>query len=115
MGCVGNDQFASEMTAAAAGAGVNVRYMVDESTATGTCAVCIKDKERSLRLSTFLDAGILWGLGQGFAVSDIRYSTGFGLNWMSPIGPLKFSLGFPLRKQSGDEAQRFQFTIGTVM
>lgn len=74
-----------------------------------------KDKERSLRLSTFLDAGILWGLGQGFAVSDIRYSTGFGLNWMSPIGPLKFSLGFPLRKQSGDEAQRFQFTIGTVM
>lgn len=74
-----------------------------------------KDKDRSLRLSTFLDAGILWGLGQGFAFSDVRYSVGVGMHWMSPIGPLKFSFGVPLRKKSGDEAQRFQFTIGTMM
>lgn len=48
MGCVGDDEFAAKMTAAAEGAGVNVRYMVDQAAATGTCAVCIKDKERSL-------------------------------------------------------------------
>jgi adenosine kinase len=36
------------MKAAAEKDGVNVSYMVDSSTATGTCAVCIVDKERSL-------------------------------------------------------------------
>jgi outer membrane protein insertion porin family len=74
-----------------------------------------KDKDKSVRLSTFVDAGILWGLGQGFSFGDIRYSTGIGLNWSSPIGPLKFAVGFPLKKKAGDEIQRFQFTIGTTM
>lgn len=74
-----------------------------------------KDKDRSMRLSTFVDAGVLWGLGQGFALSDIRYSAGVGVHWMSPLGPLKFSFGVPLRKKPGDEAQRFQFTVGTAM
>ncbi|MDP5240517.1 outer membrane protein assembly factor BamA [Uliginosibacterium sp. 31-16] len=76
----------------------------------------VKEKDRSLRLSAFLDAGILWDdKYSSFTVSDIRYSTGFGMSWLSPIGPLKFSLGFPLRKQTGDEVQRFQFLIGSVM
>ncbi|MEN3111539.1 outer membrane protein assembly factor BamA [Uliginosibacterium paludis] len=74
-----------------------------------------KDKDKSVRLSTFVDAGILWGLGQSFSFGDIRYSTGVGLNWMSPIGPLKFAIGIPLKKKPGDEIQRFQFTIGTTM
>lgn len=48
MGCVGDDEFAKTMTETAAGDGVEVRYMVDPSTPTGTCAVCIVGGERSL-------------------------------------------------------------------
>lgn len=48
MGSVGNDEFAKKMTATATSDGVNVQYMVDESTPTGTCAVCINGTERSL-------------------------------------------------------------------
>lgn len=48
MGCVGDDEFAQKMTATAAKDGVNVKYMVDATTATGTCAVCIVGGERSL-------------------------------------------------------------------
>ncbi|KAF6257524.1 Ribokinase-like protein [Scenedesmus sp. NREL 46B-D3] len=48
MGCVGDDEFAQKMTATASKDGVNVKYMVDASTATGTCAVCIVGGERSL-------------------------------------------------------------------
>ncbi|HBZ58323.1 MAG TPA: hypothetical protein DEO49_04135, partial [Sutterella sp.] len=33
--------------------------------------------------------------------------------WISPLGPLKFSIAFPLRKKKGDDTQRFQFQIGT--
>jgi adenosine kinase len=49
MGCVGKDSFADKMAATCRDQdGVDARYMVDESTATGTCAVCVVGGERSL-------------------------------------------------------------------
>ncbi|GAB2904807.1 outer membrane protein assembly factor BamA [Uliginosibacterium flavum] len=76
----------------------------------------VKEKDRSMRLSAFIDGGVLWDdKTTSFAMTDFRYSTGFGMSWLSPIGPLKFSLGFPLRKKLGDDVQRFQFLIGTAM
>lgn len=48
MGCVGKDEYATKMTEVATADGMNVRYMVDEATPTGTCAVCVLDAERSL-------------------------------------------------------------------
>jgi adenosine kinase len=48
MGCVGDDDNAKKMKDACDKAGVNAAYMVDKDTVTGTCAVCIMDKERSL-------------------------------------------------------------------
>ena len=50
---------------------------------------------------------------QEFSMSDLRYSTGIGVAWISPLGPLKFSLAFPLNEKEGDKTQRFQFQIGT--
>lgn len=49
MGCVGKDAFADKMAATCRDAdGVDARYMVDPSAATGTCAVCVVGGERSL-------------------------------------------------------------------
>ncbi|OUS46731.1 Ribokinase-like protein [Ostreococcus tauri] len=48
MGCVGEDAFAQQMRASCAEDGVVTNYMVDSSTPTGTCAVIVKDGERSL-------------------------------------------------------------------
>ncbi|KAL3159585.1 hypothetical protein ABBQ38_009998 [Trebouxia sp. C0009 RCD-2024] len=49
MGCVGKDDFGTKMRETATKDGVNVQYMVDPDTATGTCAVCVsKDGSRSL-------------------------------------------------------------------
>ena len=70
--------------------------------------------DRSFRMSLFLDAGYVWGEDQKLNFGDMRYSTGLGFAWSSPIGPLKFSLGYPLKKSSEDETQRFQFQLGTV-
>lgn len=75
----------------------------------------MKEKDRSLRLSVFLDSGTVWGVSNGFAVSDFRASTGLGMSWISPIGPLKFSFAIPIKKKSGDETQNFQFLMGTTM
>lgn len=70
--------------------------------------------DRSLRLSTFIDAGLVWGNGQQFDAGNVRYSIGFGLSWSSPLGPLKFSFANPLKKLDGDKLQRFQFQVGST-
>ncbi|MCY0386307.1 outer membrane protein assembly factor BamA [Robbsia sp. Bb-Pol-6] len=70
--------------------------------------------DRTLRVFTFMDAGNVWGDSQNINFGDLRYGYGLGLAWISPIGPLKISLGFPLVKKEGDKYQKFQFQIGTA-
>lgn len=70
--------------------------------------------DRTLRLFTFIDGGNVWGADQQIALGSLRYGYGLGLAWISPVGPLKFSLGFPLSKKQGDSYQKFQFQLGTA-
>jgi outer membrane protein insertion porin family len=71
--------------------------------------------DRTLRVFTFLDGGNVWGTqGNSVGANGLRYGYGLGLAWISPIGPLKISLGFPLQKHTGDQYQKFQFQIGTA-
>ncbi len=42
-----------------------------------------------------------------------RLSTGFGVRWFSPMGPLRFEWGFPLTRREGERNQVFEFTIGS--
>ncbi|MHA6859113.1 outer membrane protein assembly factor BamA [Ralstonia pseudosolanacearum] len=70
--------------------------------------------DRTVRLFTFFDYGNVFAEGQPFKVGDMRYSAGFGLSWLSPIGPLKISMGFPIKRKAEDQTQRFQFQIGTA-
>lgn len=48
MGCVGCDEYAKTLEDCASKDGVLVHYMKDETTPTGTCAVLVKDGDRSL-------------------------------------------------------------------
>lgn len=70
--------------------------------------------DRTVRVFGFFDAGNVWGAGENISFGDLRYGYGLGLQWLSPIGPLKISLGFPLVKKEGDKYQKFQFQIGTA-
>lgn len=70
--------------------------------------------DRTVRLFTFFDAGAIYQEGQMYRLGDLRYSYGLGFSWISPIGPLKFSYGFPLKLRQGDKTQHFQFQIGTA-
>jgi len=71
-------------------------------------------KETALRLAWFLDGGQVYAQGQKVDLSELRYSTGLGLSWASPFGPLRLSYGHPLNRKPGDNIQRLQFTFGTV-
>jgi outer membrane protein insertion porin family len=69
--------------------------------------------DRTLRWFTFFDAGNVFADEQKFDVSELRYSAGVGISWISPVGPLKLSFGTPLNAKPGDRKQNFQFQLGT--
>ena len=64
----------------------------------------------------FIDAANLWGVDYDSSLDDngsIRSSTGVALDWFSPIGPVSFSLAYPITKENGDKDETFRFNLGT--
>ena len=72
----------------------------------------IKD-DKSVRLSAFLDAG---NVETSFddVISDMRYAMGAGINWFSPIGPIRISFAKPLNAKTSDKTEFFQFSLGSL-
>jgi outer membrane protein insertion porin family len=70
--------------------------------------------DKAVRASVFFDAGEIYQNGQQPQFESFRYSTGVGVAWSSPIGPLKFSYAIPLNAREGDRQQRFQFQAGAA-
>jgi outer membrane protein insertion porin family len=67
---------------------------------------------KAMRLSVFVDGGMVYGSNQVVDLGGLRYATGVAFNWFSPIGPLSISYAFPLNKQPGDKTESVQFTLG---
>lgn len=66
-----------------------------------------------LRGVGFFDMGQAFRDSEGFNFGDFRRSVGVGARWMSPFGPLRVELGFPLNKKSGDNTSVVGFSIGS--
>jgi len=69
--------------------------------------------DRTLRMFGFVDLGNVYGENEKVSFSQMRSSTGIGLSWLSPVGPLRFAYANPIRKFAGDRIQKIQFQIGT--
>ncbi|MEK7815612.1 MAG: outer membrane protein assembly factor BamA [Pseudomonadota bacterium] len=67
---------------------------------------------KAMRMSWFVDSGMVYGDSEKVNLSQLRYATGLAFNWFSPVGPLSFSYGVPLRKKVDDKTEAFQFTLG---
>lgn len=87
----------------------------------------------AMRTSWFIDVGAVFDTdfevnesalnekpGEGtsipefFDLSTLRVSTGVSLTWLTQLGPLSFSLGLPVKKESEDATELFQFSFGTT-
>lgn len=68
--------------------------------------------EKTVRLAAFIDGGNVFTDWSDLDFSFIRYSTGLAVTWISPMGPLRFSIAQPLNARDGDDIQRFQFQLG---
>lgn len=69
--------------------------------------------DRTLRMFTFFDIGNVYGAGQPIRLNQLRAAAGFGVSWVSPVGPLRLAIARPVRKFAGDKIQTIQFQIGT--
>jgi outer membrane protein insertion porin family len=67
---------------------------------------------KAMRLSVFVDAGMVYGTGTTVDLLELRYAAGLAFNWFSPIGPLSISYALPLNDQPGDRTESVQFTLG---
>ena len=79
----------------------------------------IKDRSK-LRSAFFVDAGNVFNTNCArnqincFDVdaSELRYSAGIGVTWITGFGPMTFSLAKPLNASEDDEEEVFQFSLG---
>jgi outer membrane protein insertion porin family len=61
----------------------------------------------------FFDAGNAFTAEEGIQVSDLRLAVGAGVRWLSPFGPLRVELGFPLDRMEGESSSEVLFSFGT--
>ena len=72
---------------------------------------------QNLDLLLFMDAANVWGVDYDNSLDDasgIRSSIGLGVDWLTPVGPMSFSLAQPLTKEKGDITESFRFNLGTT-
>ena len=69
--------------------------------------------DRTLRWYGFFDAGGIYDTNETVNFSSMRTSTGVGISWVSPVGPLRLAFAKPISKFDGDKIQQLQFQIGT--
>ena len=64
----------------------------------------------------FLDAGNVWGVDYNSSLdkNKIRSAAGFSLEWISPLGPLSFTLSETISKSSTDLDEGFSFQLGST-
>jgi outer membrane protein insertion porin family len=70
------------------------------------------ENSRAFRLGSFIDAGNVFAGQSDFNVEKLRASYGMSALWVTPVGVLSFSWGWPFNKQPTDKREVFQFYIG---
>jgi outer membrane protein insertion porin family len=71
----------------------------------------------SVDFSYFIDIANVWGVDYDSTIDESnkwRSSTGIGMNLLTPVGPLSFSLSHPMTQMATDRTENFRFNLGTT-
>lgn len=67
---------------------------------------------KELHGAIFLDFGQVSRRSYDLPIRDLRFSSGFGVSYATPVGPLRFDVGFPFKPPPGDKPWQIHFSIG---
>jgi outer membrane protein insertion porin family len=67
---------------------------------------------RGLGIVAFLDGGNVWLKVEDMKLDDIKYTTGLGLRYNTPVGPIRVDYGHKLQREKGESAGELHFSIG---
>ncbi|MBI4844212.1 MAG: outer membrane protein assembly factor BamA [Nitrospirae bacterium] len=71
-------------------------------------------KEAKLKGVLFFDAGSAFENTENISVGKLRPTTGAGLRWNSPFGPIRLEWGFNLDQKPDETSSKIEFTMGGV-
>jgi len=76
----------------------------------------IFEDSQNLDFLIFADAADIRGVDYNSTIDGegLRSSVGIALDWMSPVGPMNFTLAYPVSKETGDKTETFRFNLGTT-
>jgi len=77
----------------------------------------ILPNSQNTNFSVFFDAANVWGIDYSSSLSDeskIRSSVGIAVDFLTPVGPLNFSLTEAITKGKNDITESFRFNLGTT-
>ena len=69
-------------------------------------------RDMGLHGVVFFDTGNVWEEFSSADFSDVRYSVGLGIRWLSPMGPLRIEWGHNLNTKKGEEKSNWEFRMG---
>ncbi|MBI4126453.1 MAG: outer membrane protein assembly factor BamA [Deltaproteobacteria bacterium] len=67
---------------------------------------------RHFQVAGFYDIGQLTDHFSDLSLNEARHSTGFGIRYMTPVGPIRADYGFKLDRRPGESSNRFHLTFG---
>ncbi len=68
---------------------------------------------RVFRFAVFMDAGNVYSGEEQFDLGELRRSVGFGLLFITPVGPVQLNWGFKLDRRPGERLVELGFLLGT--
>jgi outer membrane protein assembly complex protein YaeT len=72
------------------------------------------DLRRTLSFAVFTDAGTVYPRVSDIDLSEIFYTTGLGVRYKTPVGPVRVDWGYKLNRRPGDGAYHIHVTIGNA-
>ncbi len=69
--------------------------------------------EANIKLLLFYDYGAGFNDNQNFNLDLMRKAAGFGIRWISPVGPLRLEWGYNLEPRPGEAERQIEFSIGS--
>jgi outer membrane protein insertion porin family len=77
---------------------------------------CLFPLVEQLKLNgvAFFDVGNAWNVSDSPFATEVKAGAGFGIRWVSPMGPIRIEYGWKVNPRKGEEPGAFAFAMGQL-